>query len=105
MANTKSATSKSIAAKKREDKIDRLEKQIKEQQNQIVELMQALELSMSAKNNTHVEDSDISADEEILVISLIPNKLNNVTGISAVSTIKSTLFFFIPLFQITNGVF
>lgn len=76
MANTKNATSKSIAAKKREDKIDKLEKQVKEQQSQIVELMQALELSMSAKNNTHVENSDISADEEILVISLIPNKLN-----------------------------
>lgn len=77
MANTKTTTSKTNTSKTKEDKIAKLEKQVTEQQNQIKELMNALQMTMQAKTDTTVvNNNDIGADEEILVVSLTPNKLN-----------------------------
>lgn len=77
MANTKTTTSKTNTSKTKEDKIAKLEKQVTEQQNQIKELMNALQMTMQIKpDTTVVNNNDIGADEEILVVSLTPNKLN-----------------------------
>lgn len=77
MANTKTTTSKTNTSKTKEDKIAKLEKQVTEQQNQIKELMNALQMTMQVKTDTTVvNNNDIGADEEILVVSLTPNKLN-----------------------------
>ena len=79
MANTsKTTTSKKTTTKKKteENKIAKLEKQIAEQQNQIAELMEALQISASMPTTVQQKGNDIGADEEILVVSLTPNKLN-----------------------------
>ena len=76
MANTKTTTSKSTASKKQEDKIAKLEKQIAEQQNQISQLIEALQGNANTLQNNNVRSNDLGADEEILVVSLTPNKLN-----------------------------
>ena len=76
MANTKTTTSKSTASKKQEDKIAKLEKQIAEQQNQISQLIEALQGNVNVSQNNNVRSDDLGADEEILVVSLTPNKLN-----------------------------
>ena len=76
MANTKKTTSTTEKVAKTENiaNIQSLEKQVQEQQEQIKQLMEML------KNNVTTpvvsDNNDISADEEILVISLTPNKLN-----------------------------
>lgn len=76
MANTKTTTSKPTASKKQEDKIAKLEKQIAEQQNQISQLIEALQGNANTLQNNNVRSNDLGADEEILVVSLTPNKLN-----------------------------
>ena len=82
MANTKSTTSKkgTTKTKKEDAKIAKLEKQVLEQQKQIEELMGALqktlELTTVSQPAEVVVDNDIGAEEEILVVSLTPNKLN-----------------------------
>lgn len=77
MANTKKTTStteEKVAKVDNTANIKSLEKQVQEQQEQIKQLMEML------KNNVVVpvttESNDVGADEEILVISLTPNKLN-----------------------------
>ena len=77
MANTKKTTS---TTEERVAKVDNtvniksLEKQVQEQQEQIKQLMEMLRNNVAVPVIT--ESNDVGADEEILVISLTPNKLN-----------------------------
>lgn len=76
MANTKKTTS---TTKEKVAKVDNianiksLEKQVQEQQEQIKQLMEMLRNNVATPVT---ESNDVGADEEILVISLTPNKLN-----------------------------
>lgn len=80
MANTKNSTSKKETAEttktsvKKDDNILALEKQVKAQQEQIQQLMAMLQGNIVVPNV--IDKNDIGADEEILVVSLTPNKLN-----------------------------
>lgn len=75
MANTKKTASDNATEKKNTTTIKKLEAQLEEQRKQIEMLMNALQNNTVVNNNSNVND-DISADEEILVMSLTPNKLN-----------------------------
>ena len=87
MANTKGKTTKQTTKKdvekeqvtnERDEQIKELQKQVDEQRLQINELLSALKqtsLSFMA-NNTNNNNDDIRADEEILIVSLMPNRLN-----------------------------
>ena len=74
MANTKTskATTKSNSDAK---KVEKLEAQLKEQKEQIDALMAMLQQTQTATTSI-VSNDDISGDDEVLVISLTPNKLN-----------------------------
>ena len=76
MANNNQTTSVK-ETKTNKTTIKNLEQQIAEQQEQIKQLMAMLQNQNNnvVTNNVPV-DSDIGAEEEILVISLTPNKLN-----------------------------
>ena len=76
MANTKKTTSttEEKVAKVDNTNIKSLEKQVQEQQEQIKQLMEMLRNNVAVPVTT--ESNDVGADEEILVISLTPNKLN-----------------------------
>ena len=76
MANNNQTTSVK-ETKTNKTTIKNLEQQIAEQQEQIKQLMEMLQNQNNnvVTNNVPV-DSDIGAEEEILVISLTPNKLN-----------------------------
>lgn len=76
MANTKKTTSTTEKVAKTENttNIKSLEKQVQEQQEQIKQLMEMLKNNVTASVAT--ENNDIGAEEEILVISLTPNRLN-----------------------------
>ena len=74
MANTKNTASDNATKKKNTTTVKQLEAQLEEQRKQIEMLMNALQ-NNTAVNNNNVSN-DISADEEILVMSLTPNKLN-----------------------------
>ena len=76
MANNNQTTSVK-ETKTNKTTIKSLEQQIAEQQEQIKQLMAMLQnQNNNAVMNNIPVDSDIGADEEILVISLTPNKLN-----------------------------
>lgn len=87
MANTKGKTTKQTTKKdvekeqvanERDEQIKELQKQVDEQRLQINELLSALKqtsLSFMA-NNANNNNDDIRADEEILIVSLMPNRLN-----------------------------
>ena len=73
MANTKKTTSNVETKTDSNDAtIKNLEAQLEEQRKQIEALMNMLQSNQTVVAN----DNDISADEEILVMSLTPNKLN-----------------------------
>ena len=74
MANTKTskATTKSNSDAK---KVEKLEAQLKEQKEKIDALMAMLQQTQIATTPI-VSNEDISGDDEVLVISLTPNKLN-----------------------------
>lgn len=77
MANTKKTTStteEKVAKVDNTVNIKSLEKQVQEQQEQIKQLMEMLRNNVVVPVTT--ESNDVGADEEILVISLTPNKLN-----------------------------
>lgn len=77
MANTKKTTStteEKVAKVDNTVNIKSLEKQVQEQQEQIKQLMEMLKNNVAVPVTT--ESNDVGADEEILVISLTPNKLN-----------------------------
>lgn len=77
MANTKKTTStteEKVAKIDNTANIKSLEKQVQEQQEQIKQLMEMLRNNVAVPVIT--ESNDVGADEEILVISLTPNKLN-----------------------------
>lgn len=77
MANTKKTTStteEKVAKVDNTANIKSLEKQVQEQQEQIKQLMEMLRNNIAVPVTT--ESNDVGADEEILVISLTPNKLN-----------------------------
>jgi hypothetical protein len=77
MANTKKTTStteEKVAKINNTADIKSLEKQVQEQQEQIKQLMEMLRNNVAVPVTT--ESNDVGADEEILVISLTPNKLN-----------------------------
>lgn len=77
MANTKETASNNATEKKNTTTIKKLEAQLEEQRKQIEMLMNALQSNTAVNNNSNNNVSDdISADEEILVMSLTPNKLN-----------------------------
>lgn len=76
MANTKKTTSNNTTTtsqKRSNTTIKQLEVQLEEQRKQIELLMNALQNKSSI---AEVNNDDIGAEEEILVISLTPNKLN-----------------------------
>lgn len=76
MANTKKTTSNNTittSQKRSNTTIKQLEAQLEEQRKQIELLMNALQNKSSI---AEVNNDDIGAEEEILVISLTPNKLN-----------------------------
>lgn len=77
MANTKKTTStteEKVAKVDNTANIKSLEKQVQEQQEQIKQLMEMLRNNVAVPVTT--ESNDVGADEEILVISLTPNRLN-----------------------------
>lgn len=77
MANTKNTASDNATKKKNTTTVKQLEAQLEEQRKQIEMLMNALQNNTAVNNNSNNNVSnDISADEEILVMSLTPNKLN-----------------------------
>ena len=73
MANNNQTTSVK-ETKTNKTKIQELEKQVAEQQEQIKQLIAMLQNNNVASRAS--VDDDIGAEEEILVISLTPNKLN-----------------------------
>jgi uncharacterized protein YjgD (DUF1641 family) len=92
MANTENKTTKASTSKQEKTNITTLEKKIAEQQVQIEELMKIIQSSMNAVAPiTNTED--INADEDILVVSLTPNKLN------LVGSDGSTLFSFDAMYE------
>ena len=92
MANTENKTTKASTSKQEKNDIATLEKKIAEQQVQIEELMKIIQGSMNAVAPiTNTED--INADEDILVVSLTPNKLN------LVGSDGSTLFSFDTMYE------
>ena len=92
MANTENKTTKASTSKQEKNDIATLEKKIAEQQVQIEELMKIIQSSMNAVAPiTNTED--INADEDILVVSLTPNKLN------LVGSDGSTLFSFDTMYE------
>jgi hypothetical protein len=74
MTNTKTSkeTTKSNSDAKR---VEKLEAQLKEQKEQIDALIAMLQQS-NVSNTQNVSTEEISGDDEFLVISLTPNKLN-----------------------------
>lgn len=92
MANTENKTTKASTSKQEKTDIITLEKKIAEQQAQIEELMKIIQGGMNAVAPiTNTED--INADEDILVVSLTPNKLN------LVGSDGSTLFSFDAMYE------
>lgn len=92
MANTGNKTTKASTSKQEKTDITTLEKKIAEQQVQIEELMKIIQSGMNAVAPiTNIED--INADEDILVVSLTPNKLN------LVGSDGSTLFSFDAMYE------
>lgn len=71
MANTTKKTADAVDNTK---KVTELEKTVKAQQEQIAQLMQLIQGGVAISPTQNKDD--IGADEEILVISLTPNKLN-----------------------------
>lgn len=92
MANTENKTTKASNSKQEKVDITTLEKKIAEQQVQIEELMKIIQSGMNAVAPiTNTED--INTDEDILVVSLTPNKLN------LVGSDGSTLFSFDAMYE------
>ena len=92
MANTENKTTKASTSKQEKTDITTLEKKIAEQQVQIEELMKIIQSGMNAVAPiTNTED--INTDEDILVVSLTPNKLN------LVGSDGSTLFSFDAMYE------
>ena len=92
MANTENKTTKASTSKQEKTDITTLEKKIAEQQVQIEELMKIIQGGMNAVAPiTNTED--INTDEDILVVSLTPNKLN------LVGSDGSTLFSFDAMYE------
>lgn len=92
MANTENKTTKASTSKQEKTNITTLEKKIAEQQVQIEELMKIIQSGMNAVAPiTNTED--INTDEDILVVSLTPNKLN------LVGSDGSTLFSFDAMYE------
>ena len=92
MANTENKTTKASTSKQEKNDIATLEKKIAEQQVQIEELMKIIQSGTNAVAPiTNTED--INADEDILVVSLTPNKLN------LVGSDGSTLFSFDTMYE------
>ena len=92
MANTENKTTKASTSKQEKIDITTLEKKIAEQQVQIEELMKIIQSGMNAVAPiTNTED--INTDEDILVVSLTPNKLN------LVGSDGSTLFSFDAMYE------
>lgn len=75
MANNKTTSEKETKTTSKSASVKELEEKIAKQQSQIEELIALLQNSGSIKTPT-VSNDDIGADEEILVVSLTPNKLN-----------------------------
>lgn len=75
MANNKTTSEKETKTTVKSASVKELEEKIAKQQSQIEELIALLQNSGSIKTPT-VSNDDIGADEEILVVSLTPNKLN-----------------------------
>lgn len=74
MANTKTSKSATVSSSDVK-KVEKLEAQLKEQKAQIDALMAMLQQS-NITNTTAVPTEEIGGDDEFLVISLTPNKLN-----------------------------
>lgn len=92
MANTENKTTKTSTSAQKKTNIETLEKKIAEQQSQIEELMKIIQNGMNTVAPiTNAED--INADEDILVVSLTPNKLN------LVGSDGSTLFSFDAMYE------
>ena len=92
MANTENKTTKASTSKQEKTDITTLEKKIAEQQVQIEELMKIIQSGMNAVAPI-ANTEDINADEDILVVSLTPNKLN------LVGSDGSTLFSFDAMYE------
>lgn len=77
MANKNSDTqTKTDKPKSNTTDIKALEEKIQSQQEQIEKLMEMLSQSVNISSTSNNKDNDISADEEIEIISLTPNRLN-----------------------------
>lgn len=86
MANTKVKTAKNTTEKTvekeqgvdtRDVQIEQLQKQVDEQRQQIDELLSTLKQSaFGFVPNSPTNSDDIKADEEVLIVSLMPNRLN-----------------------------
>lgn len=77
MANKNSDTqTKTDKPKSNTTDIKALEEKIQSQQEQIEKLMEMLSQSVNISSTHNNKDNDISADEEIEIISLTPNRLN-----------------------------
>lgn len=77
MANKNSDTqTKTDKPKSNTTDIKALEEKIQSQQEQIEKLMEMLSQSVNIPSAHNNKDNDISADEEIEIISLTPNRLN-----------------------------
>ncbi|MBR6288219.1 MAG: hypothetical protein IKR19_02610 [Acholeplasmatales bacterium] len=77
MANKNSDTqTKTDKPKSNTTDIKALEEKIQSQQEQIEKLMEMLSQSVNISSTPNNKDNDISADEEIEIISLTPNRLN-----------------------------
>lgn len=86
MANTKVKTAKKTTEKTvekeqgvdtRDVQIEQLQKQVDEQRQQIDELLSTLKQSaFGFVPNSPTNSDDIKADEEVLIVSLMPNRLN-----------------------------
>lgn len=77
MANTKSTETKKTPTQKLEEQIKQQQEQLAEQQAQIEQLLKLMQSGTSQSVMPIATNTDtIGADEEILVISLMPNKLN-----------------------------
>lgn len=77
MANKNSDTqTKTDKPKSNTTDIKALEEKIQSQQEQIEKLMEMLSQSVNISPTSNNKDNDISADEEIEIISLTPNRLN-----------------------------
>ena len=75
MANNKTTSEKGAKTTTKSVSVKELEEKIAQQQSQIEELIALLQNNNNVKTVT-VNNDDINADEEILVVSLTPNKLN-----------------------------